>query len=246
MFVDTIIVLLVSSPKYIARDTLFLVDQCLQSCSPSYCLALISSKLLTRILSTPRLNTLSVVADKRTLNNILILLNFGAELSSIKRIQSLSTASNTNPEDLGVLVLQEVLIPMEPSLIQISRNHRLLSWSDDYNEITHVMLRLFKASAFHQPTLTFLCSSHIPMAFQSLLSKVEHEVTHQLIIWHMFKRITAWKANGVEIWSRGRVLLQTLESEGFFEGLEQTLLHDKSTRDGKTVRITHNKRQVTR
>ncbi|KAK2961765.1 hypothetical protein BLNAU_3202 [Blattamonas nauphoetae] len=72
------------------------------------------------------------------------------------------------------------------------------------------------------------------MAFQSLLSKVEDEDTHQFIIELMSDNISKWKKEGAETWGRGRILLQTLEMEGFHEGLEQTLHHDKSSNDGRT------------
>ncbi|KAK2945140.1 hypothetical protein BLNAU_19930 [Blattamonas nauphoetae] len=91
------------------------------------------------------------------------------------------------------------------------------------------------AVAYHQPTLDFVCSSRIPMAFQSLLSKEEHEDTHQFIIWKMNDIINRLKEGGAEFWRRGRILLRTLEQEGFYERLEQTLLHDKSSEYGNAV-----------
>ncbi|KAK2949255.1 hypothetical protein BLNAU_15858 [Blattamonas nauphoetae] len=87
----------------------------------------------------------------------------------------------------------------------------------------------------HQPTLNFVCSSHIPTAFQTLLSKVENEDTNQYIIWMMFENISTWKKNGAETMHRGRILLQTQEGEGFRNHLDQALLHDKASTNGKFV-----------
>ncbi|KAK2949209.1 hypothetical protein BLNAU_15812 [Blattamonas nauphoetae] len=92
-------------------------------------------------------------------------------------------------------------------------------------------------SASHQPTLDFVCSSHIPIVFLSLLSTIEDEETHQLIIWLISDNIRKWNRYGAETMHRGRILLQTLEKEGFHEGIEQALLHDKSSEDGQNVRI---------
>ncbi|KAK2949251.1 hypothetical protein BLNAU_15854 [Blattamonas nauphoetae] len=91
------------------------------------------------------------------------------------------------------------------------------------------------ASALHQPTLNFICSSHIPMVFQSLLSKVEHENVQHFILWNISYHISKWENDGADTWCRGRILLQTLEQEGFRDHLEQTVLHDKSSMEGKYV-----------
>ncbi|KAK2945134.1 hypothetical protein BLNAU_19924 [Blattamonas nauphoetae] len=78
------------------------------------------------ILSTPRLRDLSVIDDKVIMNDIIDVFKKGVWLSSTDSIQSTSIASDTDPESIRHLVLHEVLIPIEPSLVQISRNRHLL------------------------------------------------------------------------------------------------------------------------
>ncbi|KAK2961774.1 hypothetical protein BLNAU_3211 [Blattamonas nauphoetae] len=188
------------------------------------------------ILSTPHLRDLSVVEDKVIMNDILSIFKFGVWLVDASTVQFLSITSDTDPQSIRGVVLHEVLIPMEPSLVQISRNPHLLSWIDEYKDTLRLLINIFDMSAFHQPTLDFVCSSRIPMVFQSLLSKVEYKNTHQFIIWLMTSDTRTWKRDGAETWRRGRILLQTLEQEGFRDHLEQTLLHDKSPPYGRFVR----------
>ncbi|KAK2943180.1 hypothetical protein BLNAU_21908 [Blattamonas nauphoetae] len=189
------------------------------------------------ILSTPHLRDLSLIDDQGVMNDIRFIFNRGVWISSTDGMRYLSPNSDTDSYSLRNLVLREVLIPMEPSLVQISHNLRLLSWNEEFKDTTELLTKIFEVGAFHQPTLDFICSSRIPMAFQSLLSEVEDEDTHQYIILLISDNINKWKYVGVETARRGRILLQTLEREGFIERLEQTLLLDKASEDGRCVRF---------
>ncbi|KAK2944530.1 hypothetical protein BLNAU_20536 [Blattamonas nauphoetae] len=57
-------------------------------------------------------------------------------------------------------------------------------------------------------------------SYNSLLSTIEHEDTNQYIIWKMNEIISKWKMEGADIWSRGTILMQTLELEGFIPILD--------------------------
>ncbi|KAK2961715.1 hypothetical protein BLNAU_3152 [Blattamonas nauphoetae] len=236
VFVDSITMLLSSPHPSIFRDALSSLSHILMWCSTSNRLALVSSKVIPRILSTPHLRNLSVIDNRGVTDAIRVIFGQAVWLSSVDTNQSLSTKSKTDPESIRDVVQHEVLIPIVPSLVQISRNRHLLSWNKEYKQIFHLLTDIFNVGTFHQPTLDFICSSRIPMAYQSLLSKVRHEETHQGIIWLIFSYISRWKENGTQTWRRGRILLQALEQEGFHERLEQTLLHNKSTRDGRYLR----------
>ncbi|KAK2943347.1 hypothetical protein BLNAU_21736 [Blattamonas nauphoetae] len=208
VFVDSVTILLTSPHPPIFRETLFLICKCLEYCSLSTCLALISAKLIPRILSAPCLIDLSFVADKGILNRLVLILRHSGKLSI------------TNSESVRDVVLHDVLIPIEPSLVQISRNSRLLAWIKESEATSELLARIFEVSAFHQPTLNFVCSSHLPMAYQSLLSVVDTEDTHQTMLGEVFSNIGRWKKRGAEFRRKGRILLQTLEREGFVDGLD--------------------------
>ncbi|KAK2954835.1 hypothetical protein BLNAU_10165 [Blattamonas nauphoetae] len=198
-------------------------------------LTLIFSKLIPRVLSIPYLRDLSVIDDRNILRDILLILSTCIQISSPDTLRSLSTTLHADPDSIRDVVLYEVLIPMEPSLVQISRNILLLLWQPECEQTLLFMSNIFDKCAFHQPTLDFICSSRIPMAFQSLLSKVEYEYTHHVIYLFMSNHIDEWKKHGTKTMRRGRILLQTLEQEGFRNHLEKTLLHDKSSEDGQCV-----------
>ncbi|KAK2961753.1 hypothetical protein BLNAU_3190 [Blattamonas nauphoetae] len=189
------------------------------------------------IISTPHLRNLSAIENQSILNDIITIFRSGVWLSTADDIQSTSVTSSTNPQSIRSVVLNEVLIPMEPSLVQISRNPHLLSWSGEFKVTLNLLVDIFDVSVFHQPTLDFICSSHIPMSFQSLLSKVELQSTDQIVIWKMNDIINRLKEGGVENAGRGRIVLQTLEQEGFRAHLEQRLLHNQLQTNGNPVRI---------
>ncbi|KAK2951008.1 hypothetical protein BLNAU_14086 [Blattamonas nauphoetae] len=181
VFVDSIAVLLSSSHPSIVRKTLVMVRSCLNFCTLSNRMALLSAKLIPGILSTQSLQDLSVIEDKDVMKEILKILSSVVEISATIFLQSLPTDINADPQSIRDVVFREVLIPLEPSLVQISRNPHLLSWNNEY-QVTLILLSCtFDVSVFHQPALAFVVSSHIPMAFQSLLSKGEYEFAHQLM-----------------------------------------------------------------
>ncbi|KAK2949250.1 hypothetical protein BLNAU_15853 [Blattamonas nauphoetae] len=78
---DSTIILLLSSHHSIIRDTLSFIAKVLDWSSLSNRLALVSSKLISRILSTPHLRDLSVIDNKDILNKILEILGKSLQLS---------------------------------------------------------------------------------------------------------------------------------------------------------------------
>ncbi|KAK2941168.1 hypothetical protein BLNAU_23933 [Blattamonas nauphoetae] len=120
--------------------------------------------------------------------------------------------------------LDDMIFPMEPALVQISRNRRLLSWTFEYNWTINFMSVTFNAGASHQPTMNFLCSSRIPTVFQSLCAEMENNETSQGVVFEIVNYVEYWEHFGDDYWDRGRILLQKQEQEGFGDWLEQTLL----------------------
>ncbi|KAK2961828.1 hypothetical protein BLNAU_3265 [Blattamonas nauphoetae] len=226
-FVDSMTLIFTLPHPSVFRDALEFFRKCLSPLSKSTQIAVLSTNIIRRILSAPQLRDLSSMTDHSLLKSVVRIFNNCVWFSSPDSVRSLSAVSDADPQSVRDVVLNKVLIPIEQSLVQINRNPRLLSWNDEYKLLLSLQSRIFEVSAFHQPTLDFICSSRIPIVFQSLLSKVEDEDTHQFIIALMNDNINEWKMDGAETWCRGRILLQTLEQEGFRNHLEQTLFHDQ-------------------
>ncbi|KAK2961893.1 hypothetical protein BLNAU_3330 [Blattamonas nauphoetae] len=224
VFMNSMIVLLSSSHPSIFSDTLSIIRLCITSCSLTNNLALVSSKLVHSILSIPRIGNLSLILDPNILTEILRILRYAVNLASANTVLYISTVSNTDPESIHDVVLNEVLIPIEPSIVQISRNPHLLSWNKEYENTFRLLLSIFEVCALHQPTVDFVCSSCVPMIFQSLLTEVEQDDAYQIIIGSLAGNIRIWKEDGTETVCRGRMLWQTLEQGGFRDALEQTLI----------------------
>ncbi|KAK2942595.1 hypothetical protein BLNAU_22489 [Blattamonas nauphoetae] len=222
VFVDSIILLL-SLPDQSTVNTVLSILGSYFKVRHLSIITFVSSKLIPRILSTPLLQDLSVIDDNWVLYDIIIIFDSCVWLASPNAVTSFPTDSGTDPLSIRDLVLHEVLIPMEPSLVQISRNRQILSWIDESHETLRLLSSIFEVSVFHQPTLNFICSSHIPMVYQSLLSEIEMDGMHLYVIRFMSFKIHKWNHDEAETWRRGRILLQTLEQEGFRDGQEQTL-----------------------
>ncbi|KAK2951372.1 hypothetical protein BLNAU_13652 [Blattamonas nauphoetae] len=233
VFMDSMTVLLSSSHPSIVRNTLSFIANYLQVCLPLNHLALVSSKLIPRILSTPHFRDLSVLAEQKVLSSIFSIFRLSVGLAQPHSVQALSP--DAGPQSIRNVVLHEVMIPIEPSLVQISRNHSLSSWIDQSAEPLALLVKIFEVSAFDQPTLDYICSSHIPMVFQSLFSKVEDDWLHQSIIYYTSDLVNEWRTDGTETMRRGRILFLTLERGGFRDHLEQILLHDKASINGRRM-----------
>ncbi|KAK2961811.1 hypothetical protein BLNAU_3248 [Blattamonas nauphoetae] len=188
------------------------------------------------ILSTPHLRDLSIIEYKDIVEDILTIFRSGIWLANTNTVQYICTKLGTAPHSIQDVLLHDELIPIEPSLVQLSRNPRLLSWNDEFKQMLELLTYIFDVSPFHKPTLDFICSSRVPIIFQSLLSNVEEEHVHIDILGYLYNRISEWKCTGTETWDRGRLLLQALEQEGLRDHPEQTLLHHKSSWKGIAVR----------
>ncbi|KAK2949379.1 hypothetical protein BLNAU_15675 [Blattamonas nauphoetae] len=212
-FVDSIAVMLSSSHPTIYCDTLSLLAEFADR---------FSSKLKG--------------SDKNELNKILEILfrsvgSFPTNISENK-----SFYRNTDVQALREVMLHRTVIPIEQSLIQLYRHPHLLSWNDEYKKAFTLLDKIFKASAYHQPTLDFLRSSSIPLVFQSLLSKGEDEDAQGWILYLLLSDFSRRKTDIDKIVGGGKILLQTLEQEELMTHLELTLIHSRLKRHSVSMR----------
>ncbi|KAK2942946.1 hypothetical protein BLNAU_22157 [Blattamonas nauphoetae] len=236
VFVDSMRVLLCSSCPSIFRDSLSFLRCFVYSCSSPNYLPLISSKLFPTILSTHRLQDLSVIDHPHIMADIILIVQSGVWLATNDSVGSFPTASKIVPQHVRDVVLREVLIPIEPSLVQLRRNRRLSSSINESRNTWLLFSYLLEAVAFHQPSLDHFRSSRIPFVFHSLLSEIALEDPCQYIFWLMAAKTDKWVTSGRDTARRGRMLLQTLEQEGLRDGVELELLHNDSAALGKLIR----------
>ncbi|KAK2947875.1 hypothetical protein BLNAU_17200 [Blattamonas nauphoetae] len=237
LFLDSIAVLLSSSHASILLAVLAYLHRYLASCSAPIQLNLLNSNLISIILSTHCLKDLSALDDQLILTDLIPILKLFSPTSSISGMMlQLLASSHADGESIQDLMLQKVLIQMEPSLVQISRNPHLQLWGKECFEITGLLSIICEASAFYQPTLEFLCSSRIPIVIQPLLTEVENEeaLQHFLLTFALF--INRLKTDGAEVMHRGKILQRMLAREGFRDGLELTRLQHQSTIKSKFLR----------
>ncbi|KAK2947844.1 hypothetical protein BLNAU_17264 [Blattamonas nauphoetae] len=237
LFVDSILVLLSSSHNSIVGNVLAFLRRFVKSCSASIRSDLLNCNLIPRILSKHVVKILSVLGDQLILRNLLKFLELFTKITSPIATRFNSFSPGTGHLSLQNLVLHTLWIPMEPALVQISRNPCILEWNEECADTLNLLSRILDVGACHQPTLDFVCSSRIPIVLLSLLTEVENEDTHPDILWILSLNIHNWQTAGAETMRRGTILQRMLEREGFGDGLEQKVLHEKSTRDGKSVRV---------
>ncbi|KAK2946029.1 hypothetical protein BLNAU_19040 [Blattamonas nauphoetae] len=232
VFVDSIVHLLSLPSPSIVEDTVCIARQCFEK-NQSNIQALVSMKLISRIFSTPHLRDLSVINEKGLLRNLLTILQASVWLVPTERPPKIPSNYDNRPQSLRDLVLHDALIPMEPPLVQLNRGYHLLSWKSGSEDLLTFVTHILNASVFHPPTLDFVCSSRLPLVFQSLLTEVEDTRIVYTCISSISNKIQKWVDDGVEFELGGRRLLLKLEQEGFIDILEAKLtLHYSKDRLG--------------
>ncbi|KAK2951211.1 hypothetical protein BLNAU_13827 [Blattamonas nauphoetae] len=94
---------------------------------------------------------------------------------------------------------------------------------------------LIRIGLFHGPTLDYIVTSPIAMAFSSCLSFVEDSKSLNLTIFILQHSFREWNDESAEVAQSGKRMLQALFSEGLEDTLEQTLMHEKSEDIGVEV-----------
>ncbi|KAK2960789.1 hypothetical protein BLNAU_4186 [Blattamonas nauphoetae] len=234
VFVDSLVRLLSFPHHLTVEETLTTVRHCFNQ-HPSAVLAIVSSKLFSRILSTPHLRDLSVLDHRGLMQDMIVILQSGLRLSSTEIVLSITSTSNTDPQTIRNAMLNEIFIPIETALVQLRSNCCFLSLSSISSGFCPLIPGMFEASAFHQPTLDFIRSSRYLVLFQYDLAESTTEKRHQNILHLISSYFEKWKADGVETARRGRAMLQVLEGVGFRDGIEQNILHSKESREGDGV-----------
>ncbi|KAK2954848.1 hypothetical protein BLNAU_10178 [Blattamonas nauphoetae] len=187
-------------------------DGCAHVFTPSIDIREDSQIDLQIILSTPHLRDLSGIDDQNVMTDILEIFDNGVWLSSPDSVRSLSNTLHNDPESIRNVVLHEVFIPIEPSLVQISRNPHILSWGYEFERTLRLLCTIFEVSAFHQQSVDFVCSSCIPIALQSFISAVEHEHSQYDVLQSLFNNLNKWKMYGY-----GESAIDSIETADCFE-----------------------------
>ncbi|KAK2946023.1 hypothetical protein BLNAU_19034 [Blattamonas nauphoetae] len=234
VFLDSLVLLLSMPFPSIVEDTIPIVQRCFRESQSTL------KKLPSRWPKydpplTPYLRELPEIADKSLLRAVLVIIEFGLRLTSTRSCRKISTDSNTGHQSIRDMVLREVFIPIEPSLARISHQILRLPWKSVSIVIKPLIFCIFKASVLHQPTHNFLSSSNIPMAFHSILVQSENRNEHMSVLSSISNLIMKWKDNGAKSVRGGRLLLQTLEQEGFRDTLEQRQNLDESVGNATTL-----------
>ncbi|KAK2958888.1 hypothetical protein BLNAU_6137 [Blattamonas nauphoetae] len=236
-FVDSIVMLLSSPHPSVFRNTMKFTSVFLRCFDWVSRFKMVSSHLIPKVLSALSRLDRTVIDEKELMDNIKTLFVWCSDLSAPIFVGHLAKQPSMDSR----------IVNNVPSLLQISRYHLLTSWRDGCEPIMDFMFNLFELSVKHQPALDFVCSSHIPMIYQSLLSKLEVEDTKSDILWCLPRLVSTWQTDKEEeeqeeaeekdeIVVRMHTLFQIYEKEGCGDGLEQTLFHDHLTAEGKFVR----------
>ncbi|KAK2955640.1 hypothetical protein BLNAU_9330 [Blattamonas nauphoetae] len=141
VFVDSINALLSSYYPSIVEETLGFLGYCVAKCATSRRFAIVSSKLFHRIPSALCMPNFAIVKRNLTMPHMIRIIQVCIKLTSFQRLRVLSSIADH--QSIRNVVLHDVLIPVEPILLQISRNRRLSWWSIEYQNILQILTKIF-------------------------------------------------------------------------------------------------------
>ncbi|KAK2954213.1 hypothetical protein BLNAU_10868 [Blattamonas nauphoetae] len=122
------------------------------------------------------------------------------------------------------IIFQKVVLPSTPFLNYLCRNRRSLNETLS-NSLMVLLGTLLQIGPFHRPTLEYVFSSQIVLAYSSCLSSVECWNPLCTTLSDLIFSLREWKEQGAEVDLSGKQIVQALFSEGFEDRLEQMLMN---------------------
>ncbi|KAK2958846.1 hypothetical protein BLNAU_6095 [Blattamonas nauphoetae] len=141
----------------------------------------------------------------------------------LDEIKDLPHTDAVGPLNYRELIFRKVVLPSTQYLLTLCRNRHLLS-SDIMMFFMPIMGTLLRIGPFHRPTMEFILSHRLLLAFPSLLAFCEENDMNSFNVGRIYSSLQEWKDQGAEVTKSGKRMMQALFSEGLKDTLDQILM----------------------
>ncbi|KAK2960149.1 hypothetical protein BLNAU_5032 [Blattamonas nauphoetae] len=230
-FLDSILTLVSSRHSTIVAAAFSFLRSSTRAASPAIRDGLVESDLVSKVLATVQPHTLQISGNEKRIVPCVLL----AFPSSLMNVADISTINKFNHRET---ILQKVVLPSSEFVKFLISNRHILS-GDLFPYFMSLLCTHIRICPFHQPTLEFVLTSPIVMAFSSCFSIVEGDYDLWNIHVSIEQSLKEWKEEGPEVVQSGKRMIQALFSEGFDDTLEQMIKKKDGYYGSKIVEYIH-------
>ncbi|KAK2942719.1 hypothetical protein BLNAU_22360 [Blattamonas nauphoetae] len=219
-FIEGILTLLSSPHSTIVAATFKFLRFTISAVSSAIRDGLMESDLVAKVFATVQPHTLPLTGNQSIIIDC-IYLAFPSSLMDVGNISVIDKFKNRK------MILEKVVLPSYRFVTFLITNRFILS-DDLLRSFVYLLNTFLRIGPFHRPTLEFILTSPIVMAFSSCLSFVERDIDIWIPLMHICYSIGEWKIEGPEVAKSGKRMIRALISEGFDDSLDQMTMHEKS------------------
>ncbi|KAK2960013.1 hypothetical protein BLNAU_4896 [Blattamonas nauphoetae] len=225
-FIESIITLLSSPRTTIVAAALSFLFKAFTAVPPVDRCRLVESDLIRNVLATVQPHTLPISRNNTIIAHLIKIIEIFASLTFPYYLDQLDITTAVDQSNHREMIFQKVVFPSSQFVTFLISNR--YSFNDViFHYFMSLMCKFIKICPYHRPTLEFILTSPIVMAFSSCLSFVEDDQTLWVSVSNMNESLEDWKKQSSEVVQSGKRAMQALFSVGFEDTLEQMLKHHK-------------------
>ncbi|KAK2960051.1 hypothetical protein BLNAU_4934 [Blattamonas nauphoetae] len=235
-FIDSILTLLSSPHSTVVAATMSFLSETVLKASHAIRDRLIQSDLISKVLAIIQPHTLSISGNETIFDNLVQIISHDIFLTIPSSLRGLGLTTAVGEYNHREMIFQKVVLPSS-ELVTFLISHRLFLNDDLLRSFVYLLNTFLRICPFHRPTLEFVLTSPIAMAYSSCISFFENEIRLWITLQHINQSLSEWKSYETEAAQSGQRILQALLSESFEDTLEQMSMRDKGGQfSDKTVK----------
>ncbi|KAK2960049.1 hypothetical protein BLNAU_4932 [Blattamonas nauphoetae] len=218
-FVASIVTLLSSPHSTIVTAALSLVSAAVCHSDITNQYRLIDANVMITVLGIIQPHTLPISGNETILKDLVGMFEQGVRRADYESPISYASYRPSDKSNYREMILQKVVLPSSQFERYLISNRYLLN-GDLLQSFIILLVRFFKASPYHPPTLEYVLASPMAMAFPSCFSIIENDFRVWATLANICFAIYDWRKGGAEVIESAKRMMQALFSEGFDDILE--------------------------
>ncbi|KAK2961680.1 hypothetical protein BLNAU_3478 [Blattamonas nauphoetae] len=225
-FIDSIVILLSSPHSAVVGATMMFVYKTTAGSSLTIRCHLVESDLVSKVLASVQPHTLPICGNDEIFDKLITIIIYCLELAYPHYNRNLGIKTAVNQSDHREMIFQKVVLPSS-QFISFLITHRHILNEDLFISFVGLLVTHLRICPYHRPTLEFVLTSPIAMAFSSCLSFDEKGYYTETSLSSINYSLRKWTEEGPEVAQSGKRMMQALFSEDIEDTLEQMLMNNK-------------------
>ncbi|KAK2961672.1 hypothetical protein BLNAU_3470 [Blattamonas nauphoetae] len=206
-FVESILTLLSSPHSIMVAATLSFLQETTTGSSLTIRCRLVESDLISNVLATVQPHTLPISGNEEIFDDLIWIIRYCLQLALPPFVRKLGITAAVDTFNHLNMIFQKVVLPSSQCVSLLISNRYVLK-GDLLDSFMSLLVRFIDIGPFHRPTLEFVLTSPIVMAFSSCLSFVEDDGDLWSILITIDQSLSDWKKEGAEVTQSGKRMIQ--------------------------------------